>query len=161
MSAKTDTAIKLTASLGVGLLPGAPGTYGSLATLGLAAAWLALGGGAFVGLGYWLGVLGLSALAVATSRAALARGVFGPSADPSAIVIDEAAGMLLALAWSDRLGWPLLMAFAAFRLFDIAKPWPVGWSQSLPGAWGVVVDDLLAGLYALAVTRLAVGWLGG
>ena len=46
------------------------------------------------------------------------------------------------------IGWPLgLLAFAAFRLFDIWKPWPVGPSQNLPGGWGVTVDDVLAALY--------------
>lgn len=147
-------------TLGVGLLPGPQGTYASLLTAGLAWAWLDRGGAPLAGAWYGLVCLALAALAVASSQAALNRRVFGPAHDPGAIVIDEAAGMLLALYGLAAPGWPLLAGLAAFRLFDIAKPWPVGASQRLPGGWGIVADDLLAGLYALGVVRLVGWWLG-
>ena len=140
-------------SLGVGLLPGPQGTYGSALTLGAVLAWLGLGGSALQGWAY-LGVLaGLCALAVASSHAAEKLQVFGGRPDPGQIVIDEAAGMLIAL-WG--LGapiswWQAGLAFAAFRFFDIVKPWPIDLCQRLPGGWGVVADDVAAGLYALGL----------
>ncbi len=148
---------KWLASLGVGLLPGPQGTYGSLLTAGLAALWLAQGGG-LAGWPYGLLVAAVTALALWASSQALRRRVFGDSPDPGPIVIDEAAGMLLALYGVTGLGWELVAALALFRLFDILKPLGVGALQGLPGAWGVVADDLLAGLYALAVWRL-LAWL--
>jgi phosphatidylglycerophosphatase A len=145
------------ASLGVGLLPGPQGTYGSLLTAGLAALWLAQGGG-LTGWPYGLLVAAVTALALWASHRALRWRVFGPALDPGAIVIDEAAGMLLALYGIASLGWEIAAAFVLFRLFDIVKPLGVGALQRLPGAWGVVSDDLLAGLYALAAWRL-LAWL--
>ncbi|MFM1849146.1 MAG: hypothetical protein RL417_2620 [Pseudomonadota bacterium] len=73
-------------------------------------------------------------------------------ADPQFIVIDEWAGLLIPLALAapeTPLSW--VGAFALFRLFDIAKPWPVSAAERLPGAWGVMADDLVAGGLAAAV----------
>ncbi len=126
---------------GSGLAPLAPGTVGSLAALppGLALLWvshaaLAAGVVVVVALGLW------------AVRAA------GAGDDPGWVVIDEVAGQwiaLLALAHPSVVG--ALAAFAAFRLFDIAKPGPVGWAERLPGAMGVMADDVLAGALAAAV----------
>jgi phosphatidylglycerophosphatase A len=151
-----DAWLRLAASLGVGLLPGPAGTYGSLLTWALAGAWLAGGGPALAGPWYGLALLAAAGLALAVSEAALRRRVFGPGHDPGQIVIDEMAGQLVALYGVGSLGWDFVAGLLAFRLFDIAKPWPVNVSQGLPGGWGVVVDDLLAGLYALGLVRLAV-----
>jgi phosphatidylglycerophosphatase A len=75
--------------------------------------------------------------------------------------------MLAAVVGIGRLAEPnpallLFLAFALFRFFDIVKPFPIGASQRLPGGWGIVVDDLLAGLATNLVLRflLARGWLG-
>ncbi|MFH1033727.1 MAG: phosphatidylglycerophosphatase A [Pseudomonadota bacterium] len=152
--------LRLLVTLGVGLWPGAPGTYASILVAVLAWAWLILGGAPLAGPWYGLAGLGLTGLAVASADRAVRLGILGPDPDPGAIVIDEAVGMLLALYGCASPGWPLWAALAAFRVFDIAKPWPVGWSQRLPGGWGIVADDVLAGLYALAVARL-LGWLLG
>lgn len=130
---------------GSGLVPKAPGTAGSLAALPVAWAILAWGGG-------WPG-LALAVLAAvvaglwATAEVLRASGI----KDPSFVVVDEVAGQWIALlpAGLD----PILFAagFVLFRLFDIWKPWPVGWAdRELPGAFGVMVDDLLAGAYAAA-----------
>ncbi len=127
---------------GSGLAPVAPGTAGSLAALlpGLALLWvspLALLAGVVVvtGVGLW---------AVHEARA---------GDDPGWVVIDEVAGQwiaLLALPYPSVAG--ALAAFAAFRLFDIAKPGPVSWAERLPGALGVMADDVVAGgLAALLV----------
>jgi phosphatidylglycerophosphatase A len=143
-------------SLGVGLLPGPQGTYASLLVTGLAAAWLAAGGGSLAGWAYLLLIGLVCGLTLLAGEAALARQVFGPDPDPGQIVLDEAAGMLVALYGLAGLGWPIVAALALFRIFDILKPFPVGRLQRLPGAWGVLADDLAAGLLALAGWRLLV-----
>lgn len=81
--------------------------------------------------------------------------------DPSAIVIDEVAGMTLAVLLVPRTPAAFLAAFAVFRFFDIVKPFPAGVSQRLPGGAGVVADDLIAGGYTLGALALAgrvLGW---
>jgi len=70
------------------------------------------------------------------------------------VVIDEVAGILLALCLVRPTLVHLVAAFLLFRLFDIWKPFPVGRLERLPGAWGVTADDLMAGLYAAAVIRI-------
>jgi phosphatidylglycerophosphatase A len=73
--------------------------------------------------------------------------------DPSEVVIDEVAGVWLALAIlpTHLLATPLVaagVAFLLFRVFDIAKPWPVTWCEHLPAGWGIMSDDLAAGILA-------------
>lgn len=127
---------------GSGLSRFAPGTCGSLAALPFAVALVWLGGpwalavaacAAFL-IGLWA-----SARYISASR----------QKDPGAVVIDEVAGQWLALvpvALDLRL---YLVAFALFRVFDIAKPWPAGWfDRELGGGLGVMADDIVAGLYA-------------
>jgi phosphatidylglycerophosphatase A len=81
--------------------------------------------------------------------------------DPGPIVLDEVAGQWLALTLT-ALGvgrglspLEVVAGFALFRLFDIAKPWPIRRLERLPGGWGIVVDDLAAGAAAAAVTVIA------
>ena len=70
--------------------------------------------------------------------------------DPKEVVIDEVAGQGIAFLFCP-FAWPwLLAAFVLFRFFDILKPWPVGWiDRNWHGGWGIMADDLVAGLYAL------------
>ena len=148
-------------SLGVGLISGPRGTYGSLLTAGGLWLWWAAGGGALRGVWYWVFLAGFSLLAVWLAGRAEREEVFGPGRDPGQIVIDEAAGLLLACyGLGAEPWWEPWLALAAFRLFDITKPFPAGRSQDWPGGWGVVADDLWAGLYALGVVRLVRLWLG-
>lgn len=149
--------LKLVVSMGVGLLPGPHGTYGSLLIAGLGAFWLA-NGGELSGWGYGTLVALVSLVAVFLCHLALRGRVFGDKEDPGQIVIDEAAGMLLAMYGIASLGWELLAAMAFFRFFDIVKPLGVDALQKLPGGWGVVADDLLAGFYAMLAWRL-LAWL--
>ena len=68
--------------------------------------------------------------------------------DPSIVTIDELAGQWLALVFLPEGLVPLALSLLLFRFFDIAKPGPVDAAQRLPGGWGIMVDDLLAGLFA-------------
>ena len=80
--------------------------------------------------------------------------------DPGVIVIDEVAGMMVSVLLLPRT-WPVLLtAFFLFRLFDVWKPFPARQSQVIGGGVGVMIDDLIAGVYALGVVaaaRLAFG----
>lgn len=81
--------------------------------------------------------------------------------DPGAIVIDEVAGMALSVLVLPLTVPVLATAFVLFRIFDVVKPFPANWSQRLPGGIGVMADDLIAGVYALALTALVrelLGW---
>ncbi len=74
--------------------------------------------------------------------------------DPSLVVIDEIVGMGISLLFLPK-SWPLfLVAFLLFRLFDIFKPFPINNLQDIHGGWGIMLDDVLAGIYALAGTHL-------
>jgi phosphatidylglycerophosphatase A len=76
--------------------------------------------------------------------------------DPAQVVIDEVAGMWLTLAGAAQVNAPSLAAgFVLFRLFDIWKPFPLRRLERLPGGWGVMADDLGAGLYAALVLSLS------
>ena len=82
------------------------------------------------------------------------------NSDPSAVVIDEAAGQWLTLAFimPEQLSWiSILAAFFLFRLFDIIKPWPTSYvDKHMLGAWGVMLDDMLAAI--MAGVLLYFGW---
>jgi len=135
---------------GAGLAPVAPGTFGSLVGLAIALALAPLG-------------LGWNLAAVAL---AVAAGVWicGESArrlgvhDHPAIVWDEVAGMLIAMLAAPDAWWGALLAFALFRLFDIAKPWPIREiDHGMSGGAGIILDDVLAGVFAALVLMIVGG----
>jgi len=68
--------------------------------------------------------------------------------DPSQAVIDEVAGQWISLLFIPFSPLTVLLAFILFRLFDVLKPGPVDWAQRLPGGWGIMSDDVLAGIFA-------------
>jgi phosphatidylglycerophosphatase A len=76
--------------------------------------------------------------------------------DPSLVVIDEFVGMGISLLFLDKDWRFYLIAFILFRFFDIVKPPPINLSQKLAGGCGIMIDDVLAGLYALILTHLVV-----
>ncbi len=77
------------------------------------------------------------------------------SKDPGFFVFDECAGMWLAALRPEKPSIAVFAAcFLAFRVFDVLKPWPVGRLESIPGGWGVVLDDVAAGALALVTTVL-------
>lgn len=146
--------------LGVGYIRPAPGTWGSLVALPWA--WLIHQMGGFPAL------LIATLLAFAGGWWATARMTAGSEDhDPSEIVIDEVAGQWIALfplshaAWSMEISilalWPgWIAALLLFRLFDIWKPWLVGWADRRGDALGVMLDDVIAGLFAaIGVVALA------
>jgi phosphatidylglycerophosphatase A len=81
--------------------------------------------------------------------------------DPGAIVVDEVAGMTLSVLAVPLTPAVLAVAFVLFRILDVVKPFPAGRSQKIRGGVGVMIDDLIAGLYALAIvwgSRRMLGW---
>jgi phosphatidylglycerophosphatase A len=79
--------------------------------------------------------------------------------DPGFVVIDEVAGQWITLLWSPADWRHALIALLLFRLFDITKPFPIRKLESLPEGWGIVFDDVAAGLYALGVASLLRLWI--
>lgn len=160
----------LATSAGAGYLPAAPGTWGSL--VGILIYVLA---GAPAGRGFDLYLLrsyfvfswqSLIALSVAVVIALVGVFVSGRVArfagrkDPQFVVIDEVSGQfltyLLALA---PLNWKyLLLGFILFRGFDTWKPFPARQTESLPGGWGIMADDWMAGIYAAIGLWIARGF---
>ncbi len=135
---------------GVGHIRPGPGTWASLATVvvwRVAASWLPPAAQAPVALA--VVVVGTAAGLPAAPRVAEACG----KEDPSQVVIDEVAGQMLTLA-AAPLGWKSLLAgLILFRAFDILKPPPLRRLERLPAGFGIMADDLGAGLGALAVMQ--------
>lgn len=140
--------------LGSGFSPRAPGTAGTIAAL--LPWWFWLRG---LPLAYDLGVLVIAfAIGVWASQWVVRRSGVN---DPQVVVWDEFVGVWIALIAAPA-GWPWMLAgFALFRLFDIWKPWPVRWAdQRVHGGLGVMLDDVIAGVYALIVMQSAAFFLG-
>ncbi|HYL32328.1 MAG TPA: phosphatidylglycerophosphatase A [Stellaceae bacterium] len=139
---------------GCGLSPVAPGTVGSLAALPLAALVVWQSGPEV------LLVVAAILLAVgiaATGAYASAAGI----ADPPEAVIDEVAGQCLTLVVVPLAPLPYLIGFVLFRIFDIAKPFPLRWlERKLPGGYGIMLDDTGAAIYAIIVYVIGSHLLG-
>lgn len=161
----------LATGFGLGLVPRAPGTAGSLGAVAVFAPLLLGLANPFVQLFYLIAMIGVALAALWAAEQALPH--WG-AADPQAVVIDEILGQLLTyggLVLAAVLGrapaslgaaaWLLLIGFVLFRFFDIVKPYPIRQSERLPGAAGVLLDDTLAGVYAGVVLALLAwsGWL--
>ena len=151
---------------GLGKIPFAPGTFGSV--LGLLWFWLLLSARSL-----WVLVLGtLAGLALSVWLCGMAEKLLGKK-DPSSVVLDEITAIPVcffswcgvslwktgALAHPGQLiagdNWVLILGvFGAFRFFDVIKPWPVRQSQALPGGWGITIDDLLAAIYVSIIVLL-------
>ncbi len=147
--------VALLSWFGTGLVKRAPGTFGSAAAIPIAAvivwAWGPLALLAASGLTFFLG-WGLAGIHLKDENG---------EKDPQWIVLDEVAGQWLTLAVVPlHLAW-YLSAFVLFRMFDIYKPWPVSWAdQKLEGALGLMLDDVLAGVYAaLSLFGLQFAWM--
>lgn len=146
--------ITFSSAFGLGLIPVAPGTWGTLAALPI---WWLLDGAS---LPVWLlAVVAVFGFAVWISDHAER---LYERHDVSAIVIDEVAGMLVCVIGIPFSWSTVLAGFLVFRVFDIVKPPPVRWFDThVKGGLGVVIDDVVAGVMGLAVMHgLAVlfGW---
>jgi phosphatidylglycerophosphatase A len=144
---------------GAGRMRPGPGTWGSAAA---ALLWFA------AARGLRLSRMELNGLTVAAALIAGAAGIPAGTVveresdrmDPGHVVIDEVAGQWIALINSRADLAHLLAAFLLFRLFDIFKPWPARRLERLPGGWGIMFDDVAAGVYALLVAQALGNWIG-
>ena len=133
----------------VGYFPIAPGTAGSAAALGLYA------------IVRWVGT---PATELVTIVAVLIVGVWAAHGteralnrkDPGAVVIDEVLGMLMTLAFMPLSFWGIVAGFLLFRIFDVIKPFPAGRLEHLPGGFGIMADDAMAGVYGQIVMRMGI-----
>lgn len=150
-SARSRAAVALASFGYAGFAPIAPGTVGSAAALllffplrgtGSTAVELAAAGVLFFG-GVWSAGLTEQHLGVE---------------DPGPVVVDEVVGMLVSLLWVPAT-WPaVLAAFVAFRAFDVVKPWPANRLERLHGGWGIMADDVGAGVYANLTMQILLWW---
>lgn len=136
---------------GTGLFPIASGTVGAAACLAIYALVVFAGATAS----------SLVAVQLAGSVVLFAAGVWACGAteaiygkDGGEMVVDEALGMLLSVALIAPTIPHLVAAFLLFRLFDIVKPWPAGRCERFPKGWGVMLDDVVAGVYANVALRV-------
>ena len=151
----TDYLALSIATCGVGYLPLAPGTWGSLVGVGIFLLLTrVIAGNALVAV---VLVFIIVVTAVGTWAATRTEGLSGRK-DPGKVVVDEVAGQLIALfpltlftSWSTMA---VIVSFILFRFFDIVKPYPANRLQELNGGAGVMFDDLVAGVYAAVIVSI-------
>lgn len=148
----TDPRYFIGYGFGTGLLPKMPGTWGTLMAIPI---YLVLA--KFNLLAYLLMLLLIGIYAVSVSEA-LSKEI-GLHDDPG-MNIDEIVGYLITMMAGPMTWWGVILGFAYFRLFDIWKPWPIGWvDQKVKGGFGMILDDVIAGLAALLALQLTY-WIG-
>jgi phosphatidylglycerophosphatase A len=149
---KPDIHSFLASFFGIGFLPKMPGTWGSVAAFGL---YLLLPAAALSGSGLYISIPALLFFCLisvfVSTKAEQKLGHDSPH-----IVIDEVCGYFVAVMFLPKSLLIGVYAFVLFRVFDIAKPFPISRSQNLPKGWGVVVDDILAGFYANVLTQIII-----
>ena len=142
---------------GAGLLPIAPGSWGSLAALPIAWAIAGLWGAAGLAVAAAIAFLVGWWAAATIAKASAVK-------DPGAIVIDEVAAQWLVLLAAPPAPLPYALAFLLFRIFDIWKPWPARWAdRHVKGGLGIMLDDFFAAVYAVLslLGLLALGGVSG
>jgi phosphatidylglycerophosphatase A len=154
---KTGWAFVVATFFGAGRLRPGPGTWASIAALlgwAVAARAVGLAPGALLGAlmaGIVLAVgFGIPAATIAARESG--------RHDPGFVVIDEVAGQWIALLFCPPDWGHAVIALLLFRLFDITKPFPIRRLEQLPAGWGIVFDDVAAGLYALGIASLGRIW---
>jgi phosphatidylglycerophosphatase A len=153
----TDYLALAISTFGVGYLPLMPGTYGSLVGVGIFLVFTqVVRGNALVA----LVLVSIVAVTFAGIWAASRTEVLSGRKDPGKIVVDEVAGQLISLfPLTLFVHWSIvavIISFILFRFFDIVKPYPARKLEALKGGFGVMCDDLIAGVYAAAITCLIV-----
>jgi phosphatidylglycerophosphatase A len=141
-------AAKAIATCGIGYM-GKGG--GSVAAAAYCIVWLLTAGYITT---VWSIVLILAILFLGTWSSGKVEHIWGH--DSSKVVIDEVAGMMITLLWVPADIKYVLIGFILFRFFDILKPLGIKSAERLPGGWGVMADDVLAGLYSFAILRLVI-----
>lgn len=158
---KKQSILLFATGLGIGLIPKAPGTFGSLLgpPLVLGMLWLNLSLPVYLLVSVVLFLVGV----YLCDRGAKILGLD----DPGCIVFDEIGAFTVVLlpvfdrAIDLRFVWYSVIAFLWFRLFDIWKPWPVRYFDRIHGGWGIMADDYVAAVYAaicLYLTLILLGW---
>lgn len=154
--------MRLATVFGVGYLPRAPGTWGSLVAVPLAALLMWAGP-------LWHMAFCILFLPISIYACEIYDRIKGQH-DLSEVVVDEVIGLLVTLVWLPLTWQSLLAGFLLFRIFDIWKPFPISYlDEHVKGGVGVVVDDLAAGLVANVIlqvvyqktTWLGLQWIGG
>lgn len=130
---------------GAGLLPKAPGTFGTLAALPMA--YLVCVAGGMAGGLIILLFMGISVWAGGRAERLLDR------RDPPEVVVDEVAGFMVSLFLLPPTWFFLVGGFVIFRIMDIAKPFPIRRIERVPGGAGILLDDVAAGIYTNALLR--------
>ena len=139
---------------GAGLSPLAPGTVGSLAAVAIYYFASLVAGSLAIYVLLTLIVLGAAVGVWATGLLSTPD-----NEDPGGAVWDEFVGMWITCLFLPTTILWLGAAFLVFRLFDIVKPWPAGRLETLPGGWGIMADDVAAGIYgAILLNALHVAW---
>ncbi len=130
---------------GCGRIPRAPGTAGAIGAIPLYLAAARAGGRT--------GVL-VAACAVTLAgvwAASVVARELGKK-DPQVVVVDEVAGLLVTMLPASEPSWRAVAAgFVLFRLLDITKPWPIRDFEKLPGGWGIIMDDVVAGVVGACI----------
>jgi phosphatidylglycerophosphatase A len=151
LSWQDEAACALATTLYTGLSPVAPGTVG--AAVAALVLW-------FVKIDQGLALLGLAVVSALTGVWAAKKAEERWGKDPGRVNWDEVAGMMISLLFLPHTATVFILAFVAFRFFDILKPVPVSTAEKLPHGWGIVADDVMAGLYANITVQLIVRfWL--
>lgn len=129
---------------GCGLVPRAPGTMGSLGAIPLYLLVARLGRPGVAAAALLVTAVGVWAASVVARELG--------KKDPQIVVVDEVAGLLVTMLPMGQVSWLAVgIGFALFRLFDVFKPWPIRKLEELPGGWGIVLDDIAAGMFGAAV----------
>ena len=147
---RSGPAIWIATAGGAGYFPIAPGTAGSLVGVGVVAALarLPIQRPAAIGL---LTAASLALFALGVWAAGEAEKFFGRT-DPGQVVVDEVVGQMLTFLLLPHATWKwLLGGFLLFRTFDIVKPFPARQAERIPRGWGIMIDDVIAGGYGMAV----------
>ena len=160
---KTFWAWTVATFFGAGLGKPGPGTWGSVAAVLI---WTSVAVFAHPGPGWMIG-LTLAGIALSVGLGVPAATIAARESgrkDPGFVVVDEVAGQWIALLAIPVAGAPadwkhILLALLLFRVFDIYKPFPVRQLEKLPEGWGIVFDDVAAGLYAWAVMLVLSHWI--
>jgi len=135
----------------VGLIPIGPGTFGTLAAIPL---FYVL---SFTPLYLYLAITVVIIL-ISVRASTVAEEVFGKT-DPGQVVADEVCGYLITMILVPVTLSNIFLGFLLFRFFDIAKPYPVRKFEKLPGGWGIVMDDVMAGVYSCITLHILGRWV--